>query len=425
MAVRSASPEAAHILKDIGLSLPPGWDIVRLESLLQPDRGIAVGVMYPGDHDPEGVQLIKAGDLSGGRINPTPDFRISQAKHIEYKRTELCGQELLISLVGNVGLCAVVPPAMAGWNVARAIAVLRFASPSDAWFVRYCLMSGPFQHLMKAWSTTTVQATLNLKEIRQIPLPWPPSAHRDAVVAVLRALDDKIEVNRRTNEILEATAQAIFKDWFIDFGPCRAKQEGGERYLAPDVWSLFPGSLDEEGNPLGWMNKRVEDILELAYGRALKATERLPGSIPVYGSGGITGYHNESLVEGPSIVIGRKGTVGSLYWEDRPFFPIDTVFFVKPTAPLTFCYYHLQTLGLSRMNTDAAVPGLNRSNVYRLPVPWGPAELRVRFDEAAKPLRQLMRANCDEIEMLETTRDFLLPKLLSGEVRVNSATSLI
>ncbi|WP_126457071.1 restriction endonuclease subunit S [Pseudomonas aeruginosa] len=100
--------------------------------------------------------------------------------------------------------------------------------------------------------------------------------------------------------------------------------------------------------------------MELAYGKALKSTDRVDGQVPVYGSGGITGYHNQALVAGPSVVVGRKGTVGSIYWEDRPFFPIDTVFFVKTDKPLTYCYYLLKTLGLEEMNTDAAVPGLNR-----------------------------------------------------------------
>jgi type I restriction enzyme, S subunit len=149
------------------------------------------------------------------------------------------------------------------------------------------------------------------------------------------------------------------------------------------------------------------------------------GSTPVYGSGGVTGYHNQALIEGPSVIVGRKGTVGTLYWEDKPFFPIDTVFYVKPKAPLTFCYYHLQTLGLEAMNTDAAVPGLNRNNVYRLPVPWSPYELRDRFDEMVTPFRQRMTANSEESETLTATRDLLLPNLMSGKVRVKDAEKLV
>ena len=263
---------------------------------------------------------------------------------------------------------------------------------------------------------STTRAAVYVRDLRV-----PKLAEQEAIASVLGALDDKIELNRRMNETLEETARAIFKDWFVDFGPTRAKMEGRAPYLAAEIWSHFPDRLDDEGKPEGWEEKRVEDILELAYGKALKASERTEGPVPVYGSGGITGYHNEPLIEGPSVIVGRKGTVGVLYWEDRPFFPIDTVFYVRPKAQLTFCYYHLQTLGLEAMNTDAAVPGLNRNNVYRLSVPWSDDELRTQFDLLAAALRQRIRANSEEIETLATTRDFLLPKLMSGEVRVKDA----
>ncbi len=161
----------AH-LADAGVEeLPSDWDVVTLGDLFTEDRGIAVGVMYPGDHAPDGVPLIKAGDLNGNIINPQPDFRISKDKHQEYRRTALEGGELLMTLVGNVGQCAVVPPRMAGWNTARAVAVMRLADPSETHFVQQCLLSRPLQHLMDVWCNTTVQATLNLKEIRQLPLP--------------------------------------------------------------------------------------------------------------------------------------------------------------------------------------------------------------------------------------------------------------
>src|SRR5439155_12278068 len=115
-------------LADAGLAvLPDGWDVTELGDILSQDRGISVGVMYPGDDISDGVPLIKAGDLNGSIINPRPEFRISKEKHHEYRRTELQGGELLMTLVGNVGQCAVVPQSMAGWNTARAVAVMRLA----------------------------------------------------------------------------------------------------------------------------------------------------------------------------------------------------------------------------------------------------------------------------------------------------------
>jgi len=273
------------------------------------------------------------------------------------------------------------------------------------------------------------------------------------IAGVLASLDRKIDLNRRINQTLAAMAQAIFKSWFVNFDPVKskiaAKQENRDPLRAamsaisgkPDAElnallreqfdqlaataALFPDEMEESdlgGIPKGWKVQRVGNVLELVYGKALKSTDRQEGSVPVYGSGGITGYHNTPLVQHGSIIVGRKGTVGSLYWEDEPFFPIDTTYYVRPlAAPLTFCHYAMQTLGLEKMNTDAAVPGLNRENVYRLELALpGPAVLQ-EFDSEVSTLRKAMRANSDSNKALANLRDALLPKLLSGELSVIEA----
>lgn len=165
--------------------------------------------------------------------------------------------------------------------------------------------------------------------------------------------------------------------------------------------------------------------MELVYGKALKSTDRIDGPVPVYGSGGITGYHNESMVDGPSIIIGRKGTVGSLYWEDKPFFPIDTVFYVRSEKPITYCFYLLQTLGLADMNTDAAVPGLNRNNVYRLQATTPDDDLLNAFDTLVTTLRKRIFANKEQLTTLINLRDSLLPKLISGELSLDKMESVL
>ncbi|MDF1641291.1 restriction endonuclease subunit S [Thalassolituus oleivorans] len=185
--------------------------------------------------------------------------------------------------------------------------------------------------------------------------------------------------------------------------------------------SLFPERLvdSELGEmPEGWSVQKLEDIIELAYGKALKKTDRIEGGVPVYGSGGVTGNNNESLVEGPGIIVGRKGTVGSLYWEDQSFFPIDTVFYVKtkPDITLLYVYYLLQMLGLENMNTDAAVPGLNRNNVYRLAIVKPPESLIFNFSEMVSSFRKEIFINQKAIQSLEAVRDSILPKLVSGEL---------
>ncbi len=269
---------------------------------------------------------------------------------------------------------------------------------------------------------------LNTGIIKALPLILPSISEQRELSIFLGALDDRITFLRETNATLEAIAQALFKSWFIDFDPVHAKQQGS----APEgmdeaTAALFPGSFEESELglvPKGWQPQRLESFIELAYGKALKSTDRIPGNVPVYGSGGITGYHNESLTNGPSVIVGRKGTVGSLYWEDLPFFPIDTVFYVRSAAPMTYCFYLLRTLGLADMNTDAAVPGLNRNNVYRLPVALPMGDVLKAFDGVTKVIRESIFRNQQQAQTLATLRDTLLPRLISGQLRLPEAGAM-
>lgn len=112
-----------------------------------------------------------------------------------------------------------------------------------------------------------------------------------------------------------------------------------------------------------FINSKLCDIIELLYGKSLPERSRIPGVYPVVGSGGISGYHNSFLCEGPGIIVGRKGSIGTIQYIKENYYPIDTVFFVKSkikTIPIKYIYYLLTQLNLSSLNTDAAVPGLNR-----------------------------------------------------------------
>ena len=293
-------------------------------------------------------------------------------------------------------------------------------------FLHYCFRE--LSRIPLAWVSGSARSFLRRDDVRNLEFHLPPLTEQRAIAHILGTLDDKIELNRRMNETLEGMARALFKDWFVDFGPTRAKAESRDPYLAPEIWDLFPDKLDEDGKPEGWEDGKVEDYLELAYGKSLPAKSRRPGGVAVYGSGGLTGFHDEALIKGPAIlpIVGRKGTVGSLYWEDRPIFPIDTVFYVVPKrASLSFCYQLLLSQPLAHMNTDAAVPGLNRNNAYRLEFPWPGSRLTNTFESFASPLWKKRTANLREIDTLSQSRDLLLPKLMSGEIRVGDADKIV
>ena len=236
-------------------------------------------------------------------------------------------------------------------------------------------------------------------------------------------MDDKIALNRRINATLEAMARALFKSWFVDFDPVRAKMEGRDTGLPKDIGDLFPDRLvdSELGEiPDGWSVTALGDMLELAYGKALKAEyRRHDGRVPVYGSRGQIGWHDTRLVQGPGIVVGRKGNPGVVTRVPCDFFPIDTTFYVVPKGGNRvshFLLYALQGQNLPAVDADSAVPGLNRNIAYMNRQIAPAKEVVEKFGIFVSPIfADRDRLNVEAM-VLSSLRDAMLPKLMSGQL---------
>ncbi len=237
------------------------------------------------------------------------------------------------------------------------------------------------------------------------------------IAHILGNLDDKIELNRRMNITLEAMTMALYRHYFIDFGlPPNVKYEADECPFGNLV------DTDEMGPvPEGWEIGKISDILFLEYGKSLPEHKRIFGDYPVYGSNGIVGYHNEYISKGPGIIVGRKGTAGQVIRTENNFFPIDTTYYVKPKID----YYSMNTLylilihqKLKEMNFDSAVPGLNRNNAYDIDCIIPPQNVVKDFSKKIDHFFTLIDNINNEIPLLINTREYLLPKLISGEVKV-------
>lgn len=250
----------------------------------------------------------------------------------------------------------------------------------------------------------------DVASIRDLVVPAPPLPTQHKIAAVLSSYDDLIENNTRRIQILEEMARALYREWFVEFRfPTREK--------IPKVPSEI-GLI-----PYGWGVGKLGDCVELAYGKSLKSEERIAGDFPVYGSSGIVGTHEKALVKGPGLIVGRKGNVGSVFRSRLDFYPIDTVYYVKTEFPLSYIYYNLS--GQNFLNNDAAVPGLNRSQAYLLPLLVPPSKILERFDNIVQPIFEQTDRLRDVNSNLRATRDLLLPKLLSGEVDVSDLAVLL
>ncbi len=383
---------------------------------------------------PDGVPFLRSLNIQPYRINTNEIRYVSSAFHKKLKKSALKPGDVVIVRTGKPGTCAVIPEWLEEANCSDLV-IVRCAEAIRPRYLAYWVNSIATHHIDSSL-VGAVQQHFNVGAARKMPVLLPTLPEQDAILEVLASLDDKIELNRRMNERLEEMARALFRDWFVDFGPTRRQIEGatdpaaimGHAFppeKAATVASLFPAKLGDDSLPEGWETRDLRSALTLNYGKSLTKKARKPGPFNVFGSGGISGTHDTALAKGPSIVVGRKGTVGSLYWTSEDFYAIDTVFYVTSEYPMVYCHRLLETLGLETMNTDAAVPGLNRDNAYRQEFAFGGDALIDAFAEFVETLTTKTDANLQENQTLAEMRDLLLPKLMSGEIRLKVAEAAV
>ena len=176
---------------------------------------------------------------------------------------------------------------------------------------------------------------------------------------------------------------------------------------------------DDAKLPDGWRMVRLGDVLKLEYGISLPERDRQFGDVPVLGSAGVVGFHSKSAVQGPGVVVGRKGSIGSVTWIDDAFVPIDTTYYVTPQkghADLRWLYYLLDRENLSVLNRATGVPGLNRDDVYALRRPIPPLPEQRAIADALDSIDEAIERTEAVIAATETLRDSLLHELLTRGV---------
>lgn len=426
-----------------GGTIPDDWEIVPFEELLRDKKSIAVGVMYPGAETPGGIPLIKVGDIKQGSIPAKPSYCISPETNEEYRRSQLEGDELLITLVGTPGECVVVEPHMAGWNPARAIAVARLRDPSLRVFLKTILESSAGKHLIDAVLNTTVQKTLNLKDIKQIPIPLPDSPTVASISTFSKALTDRITLLRETNATLEAIAQALFKSWFVDFDPVRAKQEGRvPEGMDEATAALFPDAFEESELglvPTGWRVRSLDDVANYLNGLALQkfppeGDDWLPViKIAQLRKGDTSGADRASSNIKPEYII-QNGDVlfswsGSLEVEvwcggegalNQHLFKVTSA-----TYPKWFYYLwtkrHLESFRQIAASKATTMGHIQRAHLTQAKVLAPPDDFVSAVGECFAPLLDRWISTALKAQTLATLRDTLLPRLISGQLRLPEA----
>ncbi|MGB3730811.1 restriction endonuclease subunit S [Microbacterium sp.] len=346
---------------------------------------------------PDGPYLLVGTPAMRGNIIDESQARMVSAETFQAWTRRLTPRagDLLLAREAPVGPVVIIPE---GGNIGAGQRTTHLrANPSRIHnrFLYYALTAPATQERLIGRAMGSTVAHLRVADIKSFELPTlPPLPEQQAIAEVLGALDDKIAANTR---------------------------------LAATAWELIQGSfqLIQRTNT---SRMRLSDVATLEYGKALPAAAREPGDVAVVGSGGVSGSHSQALVTESGVVVGRKGSAGAVHWITGPHFPIDTTFFVRGSAPefsQPYLYCLLRTLRLNEMNNDSAVPGLNRNEALALPVKVPSAGALLRFDHAAQALLGLIDATSKENRTLAATRDALLPKLMSGQLRVKNAEKIL
>lgn len=395
---------------------------------------------------PDGYPYVAIPQMKNGRIDFTDARRISQADFEEWtKKARPQKYDVVLSRRTNPGVTATF-----GENCDFALGqnlVLLRANGKHVFppFLRWLAISPAWWREIEKYNNVgAIFDSLKCADVPRFELPIPLIEHQEWVASVLGALDDKIDLNRRMNETLEAMARVIFKDWFVNFGPTRAKMEGRAPYLSPKIWALFPDRLDDEGKPEGWQTRTLRDIAKSA-GQTIDP-ELLDADTP---------YIALEHMPRRSLSLGRwdraeKATSGKfsfrkhdvLFGKLRPYFHKVGIAAVDGVCSTDIVVVRANTDELSSfliplISSDTFVAFTDRtSEGTKMPrSSWDrmarytftmPRRIELSaFHSAVSAAFCAIVGNTLENRVLASTRDLLLPKLMSGELRARDAERVV
>lgn len=402
-------------------------EVVKLGSLTK--RKIGYGIVQPGESVVDGIPVIKVNNIIAGLRDVSELDTTKKENDEKYSRTRLKGGELLLSVVGTIGKTAVVPMGFAGCNLVRATALIDIPDSQMTKWVKYYIDSPKGQYYIHENLNTTVQPTLNIKSIVDMPIPLFSNEYMEKATRILSSLDDKIELNRRINENLEAQAQALFKSWFVDFEPFR----DGE-FVESELGMI----------PKGWRVGIIGEICNFENGFAFKSeTYNVNGDYKVITIKNVQdGYLDSnganSVLTIPDrmptycnlnigdILLSLTGNVGRccLVFEDNLLLnqrvakikSITNIFWGYVYTLFRMSEFKGRMIGIARGTAQA---NLSPVETAKLQIIIPSNKVLESFSIITNNYYQTMIINMIESRRLAAIRDTLLPRLMSGELKVN------
>ena len=387
--------------------------------------------LHASDYVEEGVPCVMPQDIRGGRVSTDSIARISEEDHARLKRFHLRKGDIIYPRRGDISKRALIEEREAGWLCGTGCLRIRpNTSVTDPKFLAYYLSHPDVCAWIEGNAVGATMPHLNTGLAGSVPVVCPPIEEQRAIAATLGALDDKIEVNRRMAATLEEMARALYRSWFVDFDPVHAKAQGGApAHMDPATAALFPARFGDDGLPEGWRREQIGELGSIKGGKQLKKDRFADdGAFPVFGGAGKMGRTNEFNADHFVITVGRVGAYcGKFTYHRGKAWVNNNASLIRPFAatPPEFLFLALKALDLSTIKKGAAQPFVSNGDLQRLTTVVPDVAVLSAFSTRADLLLHRIDLLEAENSTLAALRDTLLPKLMSGELRVREAEARI
>jgi len=419
---------------------PRHWQRVTLGELCNNSGGqIQTGPfgsqLHAADYVSIGVPCIMPINIGEKRVLKDDIKKITEDDAIRLHRHRLQKGDLIYSRRGDVERHALIEDAEDGWLCGTGCLKVRLGNCNVlSKYASYYLSHPSVKNWISRHAIGSTMPNLNTSIMASVPFLIPPIDEQIELIEILGPLDEKIELNRQMNQTLEQMARALFKSWFVDFDPVVAKAAGKKPFgMSEEIAALFPDKfVDSEFGriPKGWRVSKLKGKCQISSGKRQKDKSLYKDDshqFPLYGGGGLMGYVPRPLLDKPIIITGRVGTLGLVFMEREPCWPSDNTLVLQANCQsmFEFIYFYLNSIDLALMNRGSTQPLLTQGDLKQLDLVIPQNEVLWHYHKISESFFSLIDSNNEEIEVLNTIRDTLLPKLLSGEIRVKTAEKLI
>ena len=374
--------------------------------------------VFDGTHDTPkvtetGYKLVTSKNILSNTLDLNSAYFISEEDFVNInKRSKVKQYDILFSMIGTVGSLYFETSDTIDYAI-KNIGVFSSGDKEKAEWLYYYLQSSYAQQYIKRYLNGAVQKFLPLKGLREFPVPqFNKELHNR--IKILLNIDQKIQINNQINQELEAMAKTLYDYWFVQFD---FPDQNGKPYKSSGGKMVYNPELKRE-IPEGWGVEKLSHFLTIKNGKDHKHLQ--DGKFAVYGSGGVMRTVTDYLYSGESILFPRKGTLNNVMYVNEKFWTVDTMFYseVNKNNSALYVFYSVKDIDFNKLNTGTGVPSMTSSILYDLSIIVPEENILEKFNTIVKRNYETIKLNNIQNQELTQLRDWLLPMLMNGQVKV-------